>query len=833
MKYSLRWLSELTVLSEWIKPQPIINLLNQKGIEVESFHEEKMDHIIIGKILNQQAHPQADRLKICQVQVSSSDLENLSIICGASNQKEGDYVAVCLEGAVLPSGLKIKKQKLRGEVSHGMLASSFELGLTSKNEGIIIFSQDAFLGQRVDEYLNIRDIILDIAIPPNRPDLLGHLGLARELSLLMAQPMSIKGLFTPQSFHQALKQWGFSSKKIVASEKKDFIPQKVYSLRSSSSKESLKVHIQDFKLCPYYTGQIVQNVQVQESPFWLRKRLESLGVQSINNVVDVTTWVLLEWGQPLHAFDRDQITGDIHVKKSQPQDSILTLNDQEIKLQGDELIIYDSKHPLAIAGVIGGKLSSISSQTKNIFIESAIFNPYSVRSTARKLNLQTSASFYFSRGTFCEDSFFALQRACSLMEQLCNGKTLTPRVEAGSSSSPSKFISITADYLEERLGYSISSEEFLKGMKQMNNQVKKRDSQLEIHPPFYRKDLFIKEDLVEEWARIQGYDFVPETLPSLSSAPLATEKHLKILWQVKHLTQRLGCYQVINYHFVNQEFQHSFLNKKSFKKDSLIEIQNPLTFDANSLRQSLIPGLFNNAVLNMRHGEFVGRLFEQGVSFFKEGDLFKESQHLSFMFWGSQKNIWQTLKPHSLFFDLKSSIEAIVKNLGYQVQWVKWKDTHPFIDTYQNLSIQVGDQPIGFIGVINSQWRDQYKIKEEVVCSEINLSALLNLSPCSFHFQTPSALPVVSRDLSLLIPYDQKVGEILRFMQKNASPLYKKISILDYYEGKELEKNHRSVSFRMLLQGAKKTLSEKQINRCQAQMTELLFKQYPVKYREK
>ena len=825
MKYSLRWLSELTVLP--LKPSPVVDLLNQKGIEVESFHEEKMDHIVVGKILKQKPHPQADRLKICQVQVGSS--ENLSIICGGNNQKEGDRVVVCLEGAILPSGLKIKKQKLRGEWSQGMLASGLELELSSESEGILILPEKAPVGERVDEYLNIRDFILDIAIPPNRADLLGHVGLARELSLLMDQSMNIEGLFTPRDFPQALKQWGFSSNKVLPAKKTDFIPQKVHILNSSLHKESLKIHIEDSELCPYYAGQIVQNVQIQESPFWLKKRLESLGVQSINNVVDVTAWVLLEWGHPLHAFDRDQISGDIYVKKSCPKESFLALNDENLKLQGQELMICDSKVPLAIAGVIGGKSSSISSETQNIFIEAAVFNSYSIRSTARSLNLQTSAAFYFSRGTFCENGFFALQRACSLMEQLADGKTLNLQLKEGSPSSSISSISITTDYLKERLGTSVTDKEFIEGMEKMNNKVQKRKDHIDISPPFYRTDLCIKEDLVEEWARIQGYDSIGETLPSLSSIPLPIEKELKTLHQVKILAQRLGCQQAINYNFLNEEFQNSFLDEKK----SLVKIQNPLTTDANVMRQSLIPGLLGNAISNMRHGEFVGRLFEQGVAFFKKQDSFEEFEYLSFMFWGLPKNIWNTPRSEALFFDLKFCIESILKNLGYIPDWKKGDHPHPFIDEYQNLFLQVQGQDVGFIGSIRSDWQEQYKMKEKAICAEINLSTLMNQTPRAFSFQVPSALPVVSRDLSLLIPYDQNVGDILAFMKKNTPSICKKISILDYYEGKELGKKYRSVSFRLLLQGTNKTLSEKQIHHCQNQITEPLFKKYPVKYREK
>ena len=827
MKYSLKWLSELTVLKDWRSPQPIIHLLNQKGIEVESFHEEKLDHIVVGKIIQQKSHPQADRLKICQVQIDHSS-SHLDIICGADNQKEGDMVAVCLEGARLPSGLKIKKQKLRGEMSYGMLASESELGLSEKSDGILILPSNSPLGQRVDECLNIRDSILDISIPPNRPDLLGHVGLAREIALLTNQPLCVDGLFQSQQKNSALKKWKWPARKTMKTHSKTFIPQKNHTLSHTSSKDSLKVHIQDLDLCPYYVAQIIQNVQIKESPFWLKKRLEYLGVQSINNIVDVTAWVLLEWGQPLHAFDRDKIVGDIYVRKGRSKDSILTLQDEKVKFDGDELVIYDSQKALAIAGVIGGKEHSISDQTTNVLIESAVFNPYSIRCTARKLNLQTSASFYFSRGTFCEHSLFALQRACSLMEQIANGKSLSPYFEAGSISSPSNQISIPINYLKERLGYFVSTKEFIQGMTQMNNQVQKWFSQIKIKPPFYRRDLLIKEDLVEEWARIQSYDKVPETLPRISSAPLKEDRQLRILRQVKNLSQRLGCHQVINYNFLNEELQNSLLN---CKEPSLVRIQNPLTTDANVLRQSLLPYLLDNAVLNIRYGKSVGRLFEQGTTFFKENSSFKELQYLSFMFWGTNESIWRASKPHALFFDLKSSIEILFQQLGYALEWKEGESALSFID--QNLFIQVQGKDIGFIGSLNSEWKEDHKVKEDTVCAEINLSSLLQLSTQEVKFNTPSMLPIVSRDLSLMIPKDQEVGEILKFMFQNATPMCKEIFVLDCYEGKELEKNYRSIAFRFLFQGMDKTLSEKQISHCQSQIVEPLFKKYPVKYREK
>ena len=824
MKYSLKWISELTPLRDWRSPEAIINLLNRKGIEVESFHEEKLDDIVVGKIIQQKPHPQADRLQLCQVQVS--DAPPLSIVCGATNQKEGDLVAVCLEGSSLPSGLKIKKTKLRGELSQGMLASESELGLSEESDGIIILPPDASLGQRVDECLNIRDIILDISIPPNRPDLLGHVGLAREIALLNREPLCVQGLLSQTS--AALRKWNWPSEKTIRPRHQTFVHQKKHTLSKAHCDNPLKVHIQDEKLCPYYVAQIVQNVQIKKSPPWIKKRLEYLGVQSINSVVDATAWVLLEWGQPLHAFDRDKIVGDIHVRKGQPKDTIVTLKDEKVKFDGDELAIYDDEKPLAIAGVIGGRDCSISNQTKNILIESAVFDPYSVRCTARKLHLQTSAAFYFSRGTFSEHSLFALHRACSLIEQLAHGKTLNPYFEAGSIASHSEKISIDTSYLKERLGYPVSSRAFTRGMKQMNNKVRKWFSQMTVEPPFYRKDLCIKEDLVEEWARIQSYDKVPETLPYISSTPLRESKLIRSLRQVKNLAQRLGCHQAINYNFLSEEFQKNLLDNK---EDSLVYIQNPLTMDANVLRQSLLPHLLNNAVLNMRHGESVGRLFEQGTVFFKENDLFKELQYLSFVFWGQHESIWQASKSHSLFFDLKSSVETLLQKIGYPIEWKEDENTLPFID--QKLSIEVEGQVVGFIGSVHSDWKDEYKVKEDVVCAEINLSSLFHLPVQKTKFKTPSLLPVVSRDISLLIPKDQKIGEILQFMSENAPVACKEISVLDYYEGQELEKDHRSIAFRFLFQSAEKTLSEKQINHYQSQVTEPLFKKYPVKYREK
>jgi len=821
MLYSFNWLNELVPLSD-LQPQGLAQLLDEKGLEVEALSSDQLDHVVIGQITKIYPHPNADNLQICHVKQDAGQAP-LSIVCGAKNPKEGDKVVLCLDGAVLPGNFKIQERKIRGELSQGMLASKKELGISSEDDGgIFILPTSAPVGSRLDEYLKINDTILDVFIPPNRVDLMSHIGLARELSSLLDKPFRFP--FEPY-YHKSSAYIGIPKGRMKYS-KSPKIPSVPY-------KNSFSVKVHEPDICPYYSGQMMTGVKVGPSPYWLKKRLELLGVNSVNNIVDVTTWILLEWGQPLHAFDLDILEGGIHVKKAKSKDQMLALNADQLTFRGDELVIRDDQKDLALAGVIGGKKSAISENTKNIFIESAVFAPYAIRRTARRLGLNTASSFQFSRGVFPHTSMLALQRACSLIQQVAGGSLQGNPYEEGSFSFAQKSIVVNQAQLSERMGYDAPMNEFTDWMKRMNSKVTKTFKNIKVTPPYYRKDLSIKEDLIEEWARLKGYDFVPEELPVFAPQKSLKNTELDFLELIKNTVKEQGYYQAINYSFADHTFHSRFLGEKPVADmpfGSPIFLTNPITQDLNSLRQSLLPGLIQNLLFNIRHGEDFGRLFEQGVSFFKTKAPFEEKQYLSFMLWGQKKDIWQNSNPCPTLFDLKSSVENLLRLIqAPDWKWLGFEGSFPFLHTKRRLLLKVKGQTVGFIGAVNPMLSDQNKIRGDISMGEFNLSSLLTFTGKSFAFQKPSLLPSVKRDISLLIPNEQNVGEILDFMKKHSPSEFRQISLVDYYKG--VQEGFRSVSFRFIIQGSEKTLSEKQISSLQQPLVKALLKKYSVQIR--
>ena len=557
-------------------------------------------------------------MKLCRVQVSENQI--LSIACGANNQQPGDKVATALIGAKLPGGLTIKERKIRGEPSQGMLAAAEELGLPPSSEGILILPKSFPVGQKLGELLD--SACLDLAIPPNRPDLLSHIGLARELF----------GIFNKKP-HPAL--WEKSLKKGLNHVFKR-MESPAPSPQLTSPPRPLEVIVKEPEMCPFYSGRILTHVKIGPSPPWLKARLEFLGINSINNIVDITNWILLEWGQPLHAFDLDKIEGNIYVEKAQSKSYMTDLRDQKLSFFGDELIIKDDKKPLALAGIIGGKDSAISETTTHIFIEAAVFAPYAVRRFSKRLGLTTDSSFRFSRSVQAHTTVHALQRACHLIQAVAGGNIVKKGFQKGRPTSVKNTISISSQQLSERWGGEVCLAEFAAWMKRMNCQVKKRRTLVQVEPPRYRTDLKIKEDLIEEWARLKGYESIVEVLPHPPSQSRLHNPQLDFLNRTQSSAKEHGFYQAINYSFMGEHFLKNFLGEHLVLGETVDPplITNPVSQDLNALRPSLLPGLFKNLLLNVRHGQSCGRLFEMGVRFFKKNSGYEEKQGLAFMLWG-------------------------------------------------------------------------------------------------------------------------------------------------------------------------------------------------------
>ena len=532
MKFSLKWLGDFIDIKQFLEnPKRLAEVLTQAGLEVDSFEDQRagFKNVVVALIDSVEKHPQADRLTLCKVSVES---DIYSIVCGAKNHKAGDKVVLAKPGAVLPGDFLIKKTRIRGIESEGMLASRKELGLEQEGEGIWILPKESKVGQNLSDYLGLEDVIFDVSVQPNRSDCLSHKGLAREISCLFSLPLSIKDI----SFQDD---------------------------SSLSVKQNLKVEVKDKQACPRYCGRLIEGIQVGESPNWLKDRFKSLGLKSINNVVDITNFVLWDRGQPLHAFDRDQIQ-TLTVVPSQKGEKFLALDESELVLTGEELTIRDRDRVLALAGVIGGMDSGITEKTKNIFIESAAFAPESIRRTSRRFGLETDSSYRFARGIDLTAVKEAMDWACFLIQQTAGGKISGDFYDLFSQKAQPICISICLQDLEDRLGYPVASSEFESWMKKLGCQIKSNKDTFELWPPPYRSDLRIKEDLIEEFARLEGYDKVPEKLAPATSLPKASDVQFINSQKLIHFLSSKGLYQAINYSFSDPKDYKEFLQGEWF-----------------------------------------------------------------------------------------------------------------------------------------------------------------------------------------------------------------------------------------------------------------------------
>ena len=711
MKFSLNSLCNFINLEEFFNtPDELADRLSSCGFEVEEWIAKQHSHLVVVEIKEKKPHPSADRLSLCQVQ--SQPGQTHSIVCGATNFQEGDKAVLALPGAILPGPLKIAVRKIRGEVSEGMLVSLDELRLASSEEekaGILILPKETTAGADFASLIGLNDITFDINITPNRADCLSHFGIARELSCILKRPLQIP-------------QYGEA----------DFES----SAKGNSIREQFGLEVRQTKLCSRYTGRAVYGVTVKPSPLWLKVCLENLGLKAINNIVDITNYFLVQWGQPLHAFDLDLLQDKIIVDFSKKGEKFHTLDHQEIQLTGKELCIRDGKEPLALAGVIGGMSSGIHSDTKNIFLESACFEPLHVRKTAKTFNIETDSSYRFSRGVPSESTLEILHKAVGLIQQMAGGKISRDEYDLWEKPVKSKPIEIKKEDLERRLGMEVSFTKFQDWMQGLGCDVqvieekmgKKVMEKAKISRPGFRFDLNIKEDLIEEYARLEGYDKIPQKISYLSDFPKIDQKEYTLSARIARVFAHECFYQAINHSFISQKFSDSFLglnqadlqtpkfSEQEFfgmkeEKINPIFIQNPLSAEYNMMRVSLIPSLFKNAQQSIRHGCLKGRLFEIGKVFtsskksddklpplkldpqtldsshneLKRDDsaaapeknskietCYREYPRLGLVAWGQERSLWENNQERYCVYDLKTVLNTLLESFCiFDYQWMQ------------------------------------------------------------------------------------------------------------------------------------------------------------------
>jgi phenylalanyl-tRNA synthetase beta chain len=799
MNISLNWLKEFVSLSN-IKEEEIKRKLTTHTVEVEKIisEKDKFKNIVVAKVKEIKKHPQADKLQIALL--DSGEKEDTKVICGASNLAVDQLIALAKVGAVLGTETEIKEVNIRGENSYGMICSEKELGLGEDHEGIMVLNEKAKIGQKLSEYLGLDDTVLEIDNKSisNRPDLWGHYGIARELSVI---------------FNKKLKE--YKSKEI----------------KTEKDKAEFKVEIKNKNLCQRYLALKIDNIKVEESPDWLKKRLITVGLKPINNIVDITNYVMMETGQPLHAFDAEGIK-EIKVRLADKNEKFASLDDQEITLNEEDLIISSEKKPLALAGIIGGKENEINNTTRSIILESANFDPVSLRKTAQRLNLRTDAVMRFEKGLDPKLCSQAMNKALEIIEKTQKKIVLENSIiEQGIYQEEEKTIELDLSWLEKFIGQKIEEKTIKDILESLGIKKKKeQESKWEITIPSWRhRDLNLKEDLAEEIIRIYSYDKIKASSPLSELRPVKKDPERLLIKKIKKLLSlRYKMNEVYNYSFVNEE-QLSKLNLGSSKHLKLIK---PISAQHTLLRQSLAPNLIQNIKSNEAKYDKIS-LFEIGNIFLSiDGNIGRDEKHSENL--PHQEKILGLVLTES-FESLKNIVSNLLQDLVGEAD-IKFLATESIIawsDQEKKCLIFLNNKEVGFLAKVSEEVKSKNKIKKEVSVSEINInSLLLALSGLKEKkYKAIPKFPPINRDLAFVIEekilYNDIEEEIKKF-----DPLITRVELFDVYSGDKLEKTKKSLAFHISYQSSEKTLTSQEVDNIQEKLIDHLKNKFSAQIRD-
>ena len=779
MLISLNWLKQYIDL-DGIEINEMENALTMIGQEVEKIDivGGNLDKVVVAHLEEVKKHPNADSLTLCKV---NNGKEILQIVCGATNHKTGDKVALAQVGARLKEDFTIKKGKIRGEESNGMLCSEDELGIGSDKDGIIILPEDAPVGVPFKDYLGINDTVFELEITPNRPDCLSHIGIARELSAYYGKEL-----------------------KYPETEIKNEIEEK--------TSDNVKVTIEDSNLSRRYVTRILKNVTVKESPKWLKERIESVGLRSINNIVDVSNFILMEMNHPNHVFDLDKIEGnEIKVKSAVKGDKLVTLDEQERELEDGDIVICDSKKILALGGVMGGLDSEVTDNTKNILLEVAQFNPQNVRKTSRRLTLSSDSSYRFERGIDVEDSIKVINRLANLIQEVAGGEILNVYVDVYPVPYENKVAELNFERLNRFVGKVIPREKVIEILRNLEIDVKDNGETLTLTAPSYRGDLELEQDYFEEVIRMYGFDNIENILPRVDINKNSTLDTTKLTDRVKTICASVGLKEVINYSFIPKDALQK-LKFTGVSEDKLIDISNPITEDFVTMRPTLLYSLIKNAKDNMNRNVSNIRFFEVSRTFEKAEELAKEDIKVGIILAGeNDKTLWNPKPVHYDFYDLKGIVEEIFSKLKFQSFSIK-RSVQTEFHPGRSADVFVGKEYIGSFGEIHPDVLENFGLnKKTVLVAEFNIELIKKYINKPFVYQGIVKYPAVPRDLALVMNENILVGDVLKTIEKIDKKV-EKVELFDIYQGIGVEPGKKSVAISILLRDDSKTLEEKEIN---------------------
>jgi len=799
MLISLNWLKQYIDL-DGIEINEMENALTMIGQEVEKIDivGGNLDKVVVAHLEEVKKHPNADSLTLCKV---NNGKEILQIVCGATNHKTGDKVALAQVGARLKEDFTIKKGKIRGEESNGMLCSEDELGIGSDKDGIIILPEDAPVGVPFKDYLGINDTVFELEITPNRPDCLSHIGIARELSAYYGKEL-----------------------KYPETEIKNEIEEK--------TSDNVKVTIEDSNLSRRYVTRILKNVTVKESPKWLKERIESVGLRSINNIVDVSNFILMEMNHPNHVFDLDKIEGnEIKVKSAVKGDKLVTLDEQERELEDGDIVICDSKKILALGGVMGGLDSEVTDNTKNILLEVAHFNSQNVRKTSRRLTLSSDSSYRFERGIDVEDSIKVINRLANLIQEVAGGEILNGYVDVYPVPHENKVAELNFERLNRFVGKVIPREKVIEILRNLEIDVKDNGDTLTLTAPSYRDDLELEQDYFEEVIRMYGFDNIENILPRVDINKNSTLDTTKLTDKVKTICASVGLKEVINYSFIPKDALQK-LKFTGVSEDKLIDISNPITEDFVTMRPTLLYSLIKNAKDNMNRNVSNIRFFEVSRTFEKAEELAKEDIKVGIILAGeNDKTLWNPKPVHYDFYDLKGIVEEIFSKLKFQSFSIK-RSVQTEFHPGRSADVFVGKEYIGSFGEIHPDVLENFGLnKKTVLVAEFNIELIKKYINKPFVYQGIVKYPAVPRDLALVMNENILVGDVLKTIEKIDKKV-EKVELFDIYQGIGVEPGKKSVAISILLRDDSKTLEEKEINNIIDKILAKMKKDYMAELRQ-
>lgn len=774
MKFSNEW------LRTWVNPaitkEELAHQITMAGLEVDGIDPVAGDFtgIVVGHVVECSQHPDADKLQVTKVDVGADEL--LDIVCGATNCCKGLKVAVATVGAVLPGDFKIKKAKLRGQPSHGMLCSESEMGMAESADGIIELPSDAPIGTCIREYLLLDDVAIEVDLTPNRADCLSIAGIAREVGVLNNAPVT----------------------------------QAVWENAAETITDTVAVSVTATQQCPRYLGRVIRNLDMNAvTPLWMVERLRRCGIRSIDPIVDVTNYVLLELGQPMHAFDLDTLTGGINVRLAELGETLTLLDGNEVKLNDETLVIADESGPIAMAGIFGGEKTGVTGATNSIMLESAFFSPLAITGRARNYGLHTDSSHRFERGVDSALQYLAIERATQLIVDICGGD-VAPIVDVTTDAALPQHHEITLrrTQLDKVIGYHINDEKVTEILTTLGLTVSFNGDSWTAVSPSYRFDLEIEVDLIEEVARVYGYNNIPNVSPV---APLTmtaqTEAKLSVR-RIRNVMVDRGFQEAVTYSFVDPKRQ-ALLHPQA---DPLI-LPNPISIEMSAMRVSMFTGLVDAVVSNQKRQQQRVRLFETGQIFIKDETTengVAQVEMLGAVIAGTANaESWNQESNAVDYFDLKGDLDALLELTCNEDNFELKRANHPGLHPGQSAEIFLNNKSVGYIGAIHPQLEKKFGLNGRTIILEIELSALtVRKLPQATEV---SKFPANRRDIAMIVKNDINAGDVLNFVKKVGGNQLVGINLFDVYQGSGVADGNKSLAISLTLQDASRTLEEKEI----------------------